>query len=44
MEDVPVTKYNYPTYLRQMAISRGISARFVQECNGQECDGEAVWW
>ena len=26
-----------------VAISRGISAWFVQECNGQECDGTMVW-
>ena len=27
-----------------VAISRGISAWFVQECNGQESDGAMVWW
>ena len=43
-EDDPLTKGNYPTISGQVAISRGISAWCVQECNGQECDGTMVWW
>ena len=42
-EDDPLTKGNYPTISGQVAISRGISVWFVQECDGQEGDGTMVW-
>jgi hypothetical protein len=35
-------KYNYRHISGPVAISRGISAWFVQECNRQECDGRLV--
>ena len=43
-EDDPLTEGNYSTISGQVAISRGISAWCVQECNGQECNGTMVWW
>jgi hypothetical protein len=43
-EDVPLTKGSYSSIPGRVAIFRGISAWFVQECNGQECDGTMVWW
>jgi hypothetical protein len=39
VEDVPLTKGSYSSIPGRVAISRGISAWCVQECNGQECDG-----
>ena len=41
-EDDPLTKGNYPSTPGQVAISRGIRAWSVQECNGQECNGTMV--
>lgn len=39
VEDVPLTKVSYSSIPGRVAISRGIGAWSVQECNGT-----MVWW